>query len=453
VGLRYDTGSLGNVERLDNGFLRVDAQITRSGVFRYRRPDGSIRRELRLPAEVFSADAIRSFELAPLTNGHPGEPVTSRNSGKFGVGTVVDVRADEPWVSARIQVEDAGTIEDAEDGKRELSCGYRCDLEERGGVTMGIAGIPDGLRYDAIQRNIRGNHVALVETGRAGPGASLRLDHGAQEDGSSKLGVFLEKEMERAGVTAAQLGKAAGISASAVGQIIRGEIDIPPERRLEGFARALGVSLKRIMALVPKPEKEDRMLTKIKHDGVDVEVTEAGSQVISTLRARLDAKTEAETANATELATLKARADKAEEDLAAEKKAREDAADPKVLDARVAARVALVTSVRGVMGDDFRTDGVDELELKRTVVIKLAADPKAIETRLDAEDEAYLGARYDAAIESFDPKAKAKAKAKPSKPVRNTDRSDELRDDDVDGARSAMMKRHADAWKRDEAGA
>ena len=53
---------------------------------------------------------------------------------------------------------------------RELSLGYRCDCEE----TPGVA--PDGQPYDAIQRNIRINHLAVVPLARAGMKARLNCD-------------------------------------------------------------------------------------------------------------------------------------------------------------------------------------------------------------------------------------------------------------------------------------
>jgi hypothetical protein len=54
-------------------------------------------------------------------------------------------------------------------GKRELSCGYRCTYDWTPGVWNGEA-------YDCVQRNIRGNHLALVKNGRMGPEVAV-LDH------------------------------------------------------------------------------------------------------------------------------------------------------------------------------------------------------------------------------------------------------------------------------------
>jgi hypothetical protein len=58
---------------------------------------------------------------------------------------------------------DEKAIKDFNDGKRELSLGYTCDLE----WTPGTA--PNGETYDAIQKNIRANHLAQVKAARGGP--------------------------------------------------------------------------------------------------------------------------------------------------------------------------------------------------------------------------------------------------------------------------------------------
>ena len=176
---RYDIGHLSPPTRMDNGYLRADARITSTGVFIYKNPDGSPRRELRIPDEVFHQDALASFELVPFTNEHPTEPLDSKNTARHASGTVFNVRRDgDDFVAATIQITDAAVIDAADTGKRQLSCGYDCDLEITPGITKDIPGVPDGLRFDAIQRNIRGNHVALVAMGKAGLAASLRLDHG-----------------------------------------------------------------------------------------------------------------------------------------------------------------------------------------------------------------------------------------------------------------------------------
>jgi hypothetical protein len=85
-----------------------------------------------------------------------------------------DVKADGQHVSASLVVQDAAAIALIDSkARRELSCGYQCSLE----LTSGVA---QGEHYDAIQRDIRYNHVALGPDGwgRAGSSVALRLDSG-----------------------------------------------------------------------------------------------------------------------------------------------------------------------------------------------------------------------------------------------------------------------------------
>jgi hypothetical protein len=157
-------------KRTPQGFLRVPARIARTGIQAYAQPDGTVRREFRPPDEVFHDDALASFSLSPLTLLHPEVPVTSENAAQLSVGTVGEVvKRDGRFVSATVIVHDAKAIEKVLAGTQELSCGYECDLD----LTPGEV---DGQRYDAIQRSIRGNHVAIVPQGRAGPEVRMKLD-------------------------------------------------------------------------------------------------------------------------------------------------------------------------------------------------------------------------------------------------------------------------------------
>lgn len=167
---RYDSGTLGKPEYLENGWAKLDSFITRTGVFTYYDASGNEFRELRLEDDVFAPDALASFGLVPLTNDHPPSGLDAKNTTKYAVGVVAaDVRRDADKVRASLSVWDAETIDAMKRGKVELSCGYNCDLEM-------TAGEHNGEHYDAIQRNIRGNHVALVDRGRAGPEVRIRLD-------------------------------------------------------------------------------------------------------------------------------------------------------------------------------------------------------------------------------------------------------------------------------------
>lgn len=170
-----DTLTVDSVKRTREGYLVADARAARIGIQEYTGrevdPDGSlglrdkaIVRVLRPEAEVFNKDAIASFSTIAVTNDHPPEAVTADNWRKYGVGETGDeILRDGKFMRVPLAIRDAAAIRAFEDGKQELSCGYTCDVDPTGGTTE------DGLQYDAIQRNIRGNHIALVRRGRAGP--------------------------------------------------------------------------------------------------------------------------------------------------------------------------------------------------------------------------------------------------------------------------------------------
>lgn len=163
-------GRLDGKTRTPQGGLRVDANLTRTGVFLYRDAAGQIVREYRPPEEVFKADSLETLKLAPLTIGHPAS-VRTDNYREVTVGVVAEnVRARDHFVASDVLVQDKNAIDRVDAGELlELSCGYEVDLDRSSGVT------PEGERYDAVQRNIRYNHVALGAKGWGRAGANVRL--------------------------------------------------------------------------------------------------------------------------------------------------------------------------------------------------------------------------------------------------------------------------------------
>ena len=155
----------------DEGYLTGSARVARIGVQAYQDGSGGIRREYRPTAEVFSADAIASFRNVPITMGHPAERlVTADNAKRLSVGFVGEnLRVDGEWLVMPITITDAETISQIESGTVQLSGGYLSDVRDE-------AGEYNGEVYDAVQTNIRGNHVAIVQQARAGADARLNLD-------------------------------------------------------------------------------------------------------------------------------------------------------------------------------------------------------------------------------------------------------------------------------------
>lgn len=98
-----------------------------------------------------------SLKGKPITIGHKGVVNSQNIDALHPVGTVLsEGRKDDNNIVADIILYTLPTED------RELSCGYTLDLDETSGVT------PDGEHYDAVQRNIRYNHLAIVHRGRAG---------------------------------------------------------------------------------------------------------------------------------------------------------------------------------------------------------------------------------------------------------------------------------------------
>ena len=123
---------------------------------------------------MFDADSLKSFQLVPITDDHPPEMLNADNARQYSVGTVGEsIRKDGTHVAARIVVHDAKTIAKMDGGKRAVSCGYDCDIDETPGTS------PEGERYDAVQTNIVGNHLAIVHNARAGQAAAVRMDAAA----------------------------------------------------------------------------------------------------------------------------------------------------------------------------------------------------------------------------------------------------------------------------------
>jgi uncharacterized protein len=166
---RYDRAQI-KATRTDEGYLVDTPIVGRVGIQLYKNADGTIRRELRPPEEVFSTDSLASFSGKPVTDEHPNTPVTSRNAKRLSIGMMQsEGKQDGDNVVVPIIVHDEAAIDKIlKGGKRELSLGYKVDLDETPGTW-------EGQPYDAVQRNIRVNHLAVVLRGRAG-NARLNLD-------------------------------------------------------------------------------------------------------------------------------------------------------------------------------------------------------------------------------------------------------------------------------------
>lgn len=172
-----DAVTLSGTRRTADGYLIAEAKSVRTGIQLYSgdevgKPSMPIVRVYRPADQVFADASLQSFTHAPVTMNHPDEAVTADNWKELAVGEVsTAAKKDGEWVHLPLILKDAKAISAVEDGKRELSAGYTCELVWGDGVT------PDGQQFNATQTNIKINHLAIVDRARAG--SQARIGDGA----------------------------------------------------------------------------------------------------------------------------------------------------------------------------------------------------------------------------------------------------------------------------------
>lgn len=379
---RYDLGGLRPPVRLPNGMLRVDGVLTRSGVFEYLNPNGTIRREYRPDGEVFDQASMSTFAMMPFTDGHPPVALDAQNATQYARGATGEtIRRDGEHLIGSIMVYDAATIAKMDAGVHQLSCGYEVDLDE----TPGIA--PNGERYDAIQRNIRGNHVALVPRGRAGDTARVRMDAAIQKPKESGMD---PNELQKAMEAAVAERDAARIRAD----------------RLDG----------ELVDAKSRADKAEGELASVRHKLADLE------------KKREDEKPDEMQA---ELNVLRAK-------VAASEKARMDAEATfgHRLDEAVKSRVKLLQSAQMVLPNE-RLDDLADRQIMDLVVAKL----HGLSIPADRSDD-YARARFDAAVEGWRAGASAIDQLRM---IAKDEKASERKD--AASAREEMIKRNRNAWQ------
>ena len=145
----------------------MDVPIARTGVQIYAAgevsgamagQDGLIVAE-RHEDDVFRAETLASFEGKPVTDDHPEMMLDPSNARAHMVGVTINPRrgtgALRDCILADVMLYDPATIAKVQAGKVQVSCGYDADYQQ-------IA--PGRVR----QKNIIGNHVAVVDRARCG---------------------------------------------------------------------------------------------------------------------------------------------------------------------------------------------------------------------------------------------------------------------------------------------
>ena len=165
-----------------NGWFEVkDNPLSKVGVYPYlgrsidpeAQPD-KLFNVYRPAEELATEECIESFKLLPWIDNHvmlgaeeEGLTPAEQKSVQGVIGQ--EVMFDGETLRGNIKCFSEAMSNLIANGKKELSCGYRCIYEK-------VTGMFNGQTYDYVQRNIRGNHLALVENGRMGPEVAV-LDH------------------------------------------------------------------------------------------------------------------------------------------------------------------------------------------------------------------------------------------------------------------------------------
>lgn len=165
-----------------NGFLTIPGNpISKVGVFEYSGAEIGLSGEnanrvfkvYRPAEELEDPECIASFRLLPFINDHAmlgSEDEGLTPSERKGVHGVIgeQVYFDPPYLRGNLKIFSESLKQLLGSGKKDLSPGYRCKYE----IEL-KPGIFNGEHYDAIQRKIRGNHLALVDEGRTGPDVAV----------------------------------------------------------------------------------------------------------------------------------------------------------------------------------------------------------------------------------------------------------------------------------------
>ena len=323
------------IRRTKDGYLVAAPRVARTGIQVYGgaevgRQDLDRVRVYRPEAEVFDKAALATIAHRPITNDHPSEPVTADNWRKYAVGQVDgNVARDGEFVRVPMVVMDGPTIADVEAGKRELSLGYSADLVWRTGVT------DSGEEFDAVQTNIRVNHLAIVDAARGGP----------------KLKIGDESRPEITGVDRVPLQN--GIDNGKTGDRVMAD----KTYTIDGISVEMSeVAHQIVQRTIQKIQDE----AKVASDKLTVAQTDAVKAKDAADAALAEVKKASETKDA-EIVTLK--------------KQIEDAKiTPKRLDEMVKDRAEVIAKAKAVLGDELVVDGKDLGEIRKQVVDKKLGD-------------------------------------------------------------------------------
>lgn len=194
-------------------------------------PDGRVLIS-RDASELFKPEAIASFEGKSITIQHPKDWVAPENWRELTHGMMKNVRRGDGETAndllADVFITDVRAIELVKSGLREVSCGYEAEY-----IQTGIG--------RGVQKNIVGNHLALVQEGRAGSAYAIKDHKGERMKLADKVKALFGKAQDDALKLIDEEHKGAKAADSAGGQPTEANQSYDAlMKKMDGIAAMLG---------------------------------------------------------------------------------------------------------------------------------------------------------------------------------------------------------------------
>ena len=377
----------------DEGYLVDHPILTSCGIFEYTNPDGSVRRELRLPEYVFDEESLKTYKGKPIIITHDAGVVDKNNVDREQVGTILsEGTRDGEDVRAEIIIHDTDAMKKS--GLKELSLGYNLVLLDEPGVW-------NGEHYDAIQTQIVINHLAIVASARAGEQARLNIDSSEKNllRGGIKMKIKNTRRIDGESLTPEELeqaikeykAKRAEEAVDSEEEVVE-DVNSDDESQEEEAVSAdeddtqEGSTPEDIAQLVK--DRKDRRDNEPQDEDAKKVIAEQNED-IDMLLAALEKL----------IAESKANADsQAEEENMDEEEENKDSSEDesKSLNADSADKIVRQRLAICRIGDKLNIDGLENMSIKQA---KRAIISKVLPAmRVDGKSESYIDAMYDLAV-------------------------------------------------------
>lgn len=353
---RYDSSTVSAITKDPiTGYIHArNVPIARAGVFKYMKPDGTVRHEAKLPEDILSDSTVASANNKPITDNHPENEAGQRilvdksNTNTLMKGlTASNAHVDEADGTVRVDltITNPDLINKVDNGKRQLSIGFQTQVVPQSGVYK-------NTEYDSVQKDITINHVAVVDVAREGP--DISLDRSVVGDSAEMIGELDDFSKEKGQKPQMDFEKVR------IGdQTIKVATD--DADKLIKFDSDSSAKQKKINDLDAQIKKltDERDALKSGSEQADKEKSEA-----------------------------QAKADSLEKELQGYR----DKVEGDGLDKLVDQRMGLIDDVKSIVGDSFDPHGKSEKEMKIEAIKSVDGDSAEI----DGKDDVYVNAYFNA---------------------------------------------------------